>query len=454
MASAEIGMNLNTLTYYSNQYPFLDRYKTSGSWNASNSNWQGVAGPVLDANGYPTAMAAGASQMYVMLELDPASLDMPDVYVLRYKGEANITLQSAQILSSKPGEIIFKYSGGNMTPLTVWGMNPDKPLSQINIVRQDQLALFDAGEIFNPAFLEKVTPFSTVRYMDWQNTNGTDVSKWEDRISPDDASYNANGNKSGAPIEIMVALANKTHTNMWINIPTKADDDYVTKTLQYVRDHLDPGLKVQIEYSNEVWNWQFTQSHYALSMGDQLFGKDSNNDGVIDSNNPAEHVPDGWTQYYGYRSAQIALIAKAVFADDPARARTVISSQTAWTGLETGVLKGVQRVGNVASLFDDYAITNYFDLGTGDEATLLKWARGGEDGLTAGFAAIMQNISNFKTTLAYQANVAKAWGLDLVSYEAGVHTTSWQFPSSSQPEIQAFLEKLGKDPRMATAYQQ
>lgn len=454
MSAAEIGMNLNELSYYGNQFPFLDRFKTSSNWVARDSKYAPVNGPKLDANGYPTALAAGAMNMYTMLELDPAALDMSDVYVMRYTGDASFTFLYSKIISQKPGEIVFKYSGTGQEQLTNWWVDPANPITSINIVRQDQLALFDSGEIFNPAFLEKVEPFSTLRYMDWSNTNNSNVVNWSDRTTATSASYSANGNTSSAPIEIQVALANKSRTDMWINIPTQASDDYVAKTLAYVHDHLDAGLKVQIEYSNEVWNWQFSQSHYALSMGDQLFGKDANGDGVIDSNNPAEHVNDGWVQFYGYRSAQIAAIAKSVFKDDPTRARTVLATQTGYRGLEPSIFAGVQRVGNVSTLFDDYAITNYFNLGAVDEKTILGWARAGSDGLTAGFAAIMNDIVSLKSNVDYQAKVAAKWGLDLVSYEAGVHTTSYQYSAEAQPEIQAFLEKLGKDPRMATAYQQ
>ena len=252
----------------------------------------------------------------------------------------------------------------------------------------------------------------------------------------------------------MVALANKTNNDLWISIPAKADDDYVKKTLSYVHDNLNATLKVKVEYSNEVWNWQFTQAGYALDMGDKLFGKDVNGDGKIDSSNPAEHVGDGYQQYYGYRSAQIAAISRSIFADAPSRAQNVLATQTAWKGLENGILKGVARVGDASKLFDDYAVTAYFDLNGTSEATMLDWARSGSAGMDAAFAGFGQFIKNMKSYNDYQAAVASRLGLDLVAYEGGVHTTAYQYSSAAQPEIQAFLEKLSKDPRMATLYNQ
>jgi Ca2+-binding RTX toxin-like protein len=452
--SAAIGMNLAGVNYYSGQFPFLDRYKTSGQWVARDSKYVPIGSPTLDANGYPTAMLAGARDMYQMIELDPSSLPMNDVYVLRYTGEATFTISSSKVISQKPGEIVFQYSGGSQAQFSVYSINPDKPPSEIHIVRQDQLAAFEAGEIFNPAFVEKIEPFSTLRFMDWSNTNQSTVSSWGDRKTLDSASWSSGGDTGSVPIEVQVALANKARTNIWINIPTQADDDYVRKTLAYVHDNLDPSLKVKVEYSNEVWNWGFPQAHYALDMGNKLFGKDVNGDGKIDASNPKEHVSDGFMQFYGYRSAQIATIAKQVFADAPSRQESVLGTQTAYKGLENSIFKGVQRIGDVSKLFDSYAVTTYFDTGKATEADLLSWARGGEAGLAAGFAALKASLDNTKSLNAYQATVAAKYGLDLVAYEGGTHTTSYQYSAAAQPEIQAFLEKLNTDPRIATLYQQ
>ena len=444
-----IGMNLAGVNYYSNQFPFLDRFKTIGNWTVRDSKYTPMGAPPMDANGYPNAIPSGGAHMYAMIELDPASLPMPDVYVLRYKGEANFSISSSQIISQKPGEITFRYSGTSQAQLTINAINSANPPTSIQIVRQDQLAMFDAGEIFNPAFVEKIDPFSTLRFMDWSGTNDSKVTGWDTRRTLDSASWSGN-----VPIEVMVALANKTKNNMWLNIPAQADDDYVKKTLQYVHDNLDPSLQVKVEYSNEVWNWQFSQAHYALEMGNKLFGKDVNGDGVVDAKNPAEHVGDGYTQFYGYRSAQIATIAKAIFADAPSRQESVLSTQTAWLGLEGGILKGVARVGDVSKLFDDYAVTTYFDLDKVSEADLLSWARAGEAGLVSGIEAFKASLARVQAQSVYQAAVAKKLGLELVAYEGGVSTTSFRYSSAAQPEIQAFLEKISTDPRMADLYKQ
>ena len=199
------------------------------------------------------------------------------------------------------------------------------------------------------------------------------------------ASWAPYGTNAGVPIEVMVKLANETHNNMWINIPAEADDNYVRNELQYIKDNLDPSLKVSVEYSNEVWNFAFPQSHYALEMGDKLWGKDLNGDGVIDSsNNSPEHVSDGWLQYYGYRSAQIAAISKSVFTDTPGRINNVLATQTYNPGIDSSIITGVTKanVGAVSTLFNQLAVTTYFGGGlngttAADQATVLGWASQG-----------------------------------------------------------------------------
>src|SRR5262249_24018030 len=43
----------------------------------------------------------------------------------------------------------------------------------------------------------------------------------------------------------------------WVNMPVNATSDYNCQFATYVRDHLDPGLKVYVEYGNELWNGRY-----------------------------------------------------------------------------------------------------------------------------------------------------------------------------------------------------
>ena len=462
----QIGMNLNGDSYLSTEFPFLDRVKSASSWSLLGGNNSDIQ---LNKDGYPAFIPAG-HLVYSMVALDPVSAGTDETYVLTYTGTATFGLNGATVISSTPGKIVFKWNDAqtNLMPMNVYGLDASSPLTAIHIVRQDQESLFESGEIFNPAFTGKISQYSTLRYMDWTSTNASTVANWADRTHMSDMSWQSVGNSS-VPLEVMVALANETKTNMWLNVPTQATDDYVRQMMTYVRDHLDPSLSVNLEYSNEVWNFGFQQSGYAAQQGAKLWDKDANGDGVIDPNNPAEHDAANWVEYAGYRAAQVANVAKQVFAGHPDQLHTVLGTQTGWTGLEYYILDGVSRagLGSVSSLFDDYAIDTYFGgnlsgQNDADRATILSWAKSGDAGVTAAFAAMKDgtgltgsdSLASLVAVFAYQGSVAAKAGLKLVAYEGGVGLAAYNFAQADQPTVLAFYQKLNADPRMGDLYKQ
>lgn len=451
----EVGMNLAGVNYYGTQYPFLDRFKTSSQWVAQFSNGQQTNTIPLNANGFPTGMPAGAINMYAGIGLDPVGLDMPDVYVITYKGTATFNVMSGTILSSEPGRLVFRYTGDtNATVVSMTQVDPADPITEMHIVREDQMALYNSGEIFNPAFLDKASQWSELRYMDWGNTNNNKLVSWDQRTTVDSASWGANSQTSSVPIEIMVALANKTNTDMWINIPAEADDTYVRNTLAYVRDHLASGLSVKVEYSNEVWNWGFQQAGYAREKAAAMWGTDLNGNGQIDYNTN-EEAAGGYLLYYGYRAAQVAAIANDVFGSSVSgRLQNVISTQTTYFGQEEHVFQGVQNanLGSVDTLFDTYAVTTYFSVDGAGQSTIIGWAHAGQAGLEAAFTEMTSDLDHNLQIYLYQQAVAARNGLALVAYEGGLHVASYTFPEAEQAAVTAFFDALSKDPRMGTLY--
>ena len=438
-----VGTNLAAVNYWSTEFPFIDRMKSARQWIAQGAD----AGPVtVDANGYPTSMN-GAVNLYAMVALDPPSAGTDKNYVLTYTGTANFRIPGATIISSKPGEIVFQYNGtGSSQQIMVSGIDASNPPTNIHLVRQDQVSLFQQGELFKPAFVDKVSQLGTLRFMDWMQTNTTTIQNWSDRTTMSTSSWATTANNSGVPIEAMVALANEAHTNMWINIPTQAGDDYVRQMLTYVRDHLDPSLKVEVEYSNEVWNTNFQQSAYAQQMANKLWGVDANGNGVIDA---SEAVARGTQLYYGYRAAQIAAIGQAVFgADAGSRLENVIATQTASANVSKYVFQGVTlaNLGTASSLFSDLAVTTYFGTnmsGTNptDRATILGWANSGSAGLDAAFNELLNGgtltaggaLPSIIQQWVYQETVAKANGLNMVAYEGGIDLNAYRFSAADQP---------------------
>lgn len=466
-----IGTNLAAVNYWTTEEPFIDRFKTAGSWGAYDANGKDISSNlVLDANGY-VAGTNHAAKIAAMVNVDPHDSSPNNQYVLTYSGTASLSISNANIVSSTAGKVVFEVKsetgGFSDVMVTFKGLNDASPITNVHVVRTDQVSLFNAGEIFNPTFVDKVAQWDVVRFMDWGGTNKNNDVSWNTRTTLTDASWGGGQTTDGVPLEAMVKLANEAHVDMWYNVPTKADDAYVTNALTYIRDNLSPDLKVHVEYSNEVWNSGFAQFGYAQDRANALWGKDANANGTIDA---SEAVAHGTNIYYGYRAAQVVTIAEKVFgAEASDRVVGVLAGQGGNSGLMTYMLQGVAKAGLGAanSIFQDYAIAPYFGgqfsgpaAGTADHDTILGWARGGAAGLAAAFKELESGgqLSKDGSLVAMNASfiksqgVASNAGLNLVAYEGGINFFTSRWPAAEQAEVQAFFEKMLEDPRMSDIY--
>ena len=152
-------------------------------------------------------------------------------------------------------------------------------------------------------------------------------------------------------------------------MPHRASDGYMRRFAEYVRDHLDPRLRAHVEYSNEIWNWQFEQAAWAQAAA-MPAGAPTRRAGATGCSSPA-CAPPGWPRS-GTRSSA---------PRPPRRLVKVISTQTGWLGLEAALLEAPLWVAEdparnrpPASYFDAYGVTGYFgyELGTDPMAESVK----------------------------------------------------------------------------------
>jgi len=456
-----IGMNLSAVSYWGTEEPFIDRFHTAGVWVAKDASGHNVSSTLaLDGDGDPTRLT-GVSSLAVAVGVDPKSAAPTDQYVLTYDGTAGqVSIGNAHVISQTAGKVVFDYAGGDVKPgvvVTFSQLNAGDPIHDVHLVRADQQALFGSGEVFNPDFVAKVSQWGVVRFMDWENTNALTAMTWSGRPTLAAGSWAGSTNHQGVPLEAMVKLANEAHVDMWYNVPTKADNSYVTNALTYIRDHLDPSLKVHIEYSNEVWNAGFAANGYAQSKANALWG----NGGT---------VAHGANIYYGYRSAQIADLAHHVFTGTHAgQAVDVLAGQASWSGTVPYMLDGVAKagLGTAAGLFKDYAIAPYFggELGhagskAADKMIVLQWANSGSAGVDAAFHELQYGGSlstNLSLAAAHNwftsaAAAAQSAGLKLVAYEGGASLITSEYSAADRATVQDFFGKLMNDPRMGDLY--
>ena len=461
-ARSTLGMGLAGLSDWSTEQPFIDLIKTARSWTGHvRGQWGGWEhaqlheGGYLDENGWPKSIPPEleAVELLILTAQPVEAVSLRGRYRLSYTGKGEIALRyNAKNVQFAPGEIWFNYEpdGEGLVGVAITRTDPADPIRDISVVREDHIARFDAGEVFNPDWLALIDGVSLVRFMDWMATNNSTLEHWADRPQPDDYTYTWRG----APAEIMIDLANRLKADPWFTIPHLADEEFNRNFARLVHERLEPARRAHVEYSNEVWNWQFMQAQWAHAEGQARWG---------------ESVEDAWVQFYGMRAAQMARIWREEYGDAAAnQLKLVLATHTGWTGLEASILDAPKWVAEdpennrpPVEYFDAYGVTGYFDGTLGRDDTppvVLDWLSksradaemsGRAEGL--GGAALETYVAEHRFDSAvelaekqlldgsvtgrvegslkelkevlfpYHAKVAQDRGLELIMYEGGTH---------------------------------
>jgi hypothetical protein len=471
-----VGIGLAGISDWSTQNPFLDAFKTSRAWIPqceggelgclASGQWDTGESKLidLDANGWvkslpPASAPPKFTRVATLLFRDIAGRYPLGRYLVLYDGEGKIEYKFVKqdLAASKPGRHVIIPDGSNSgIGIVISQTDPQRNgnyIRNIRVIPAAYEANYRAGEIFHPNFVTRLIPFKTLRMMDWMATNNSEQQTWQGRPRVAQASYAYQG---GVPVEIMVALANKLQASPWFTLPHKANDDYVRNFATYVRDHLDPKLKVYVEYSNEVWNGMFQQQRWAEIQGKARWGA---------------KTEAAFMKWYGFRAAQVSQIWKQVFgAQANARVLSVFATQTAWHGLETAGLNIQVTPGQPASkFFDVYAIAPYVgsDLGSPQNQAKIKSWLGDPDGgyvrlfrqmrmgdlLRSNPKDLGRSLSQLILDMRYHKQVAQKMGYALTAYEGGQHLVGHLGVENDQALTDFFIG-ANRHPRMYEIYQE
>ncbi|WP_108484038.1 hypothetical protein [Oceaniglobus ichthyenteri] len=458
-AASGVAVNLAPLTDWGVQLPFLDLMKTARPWIGHRpGQWGGVevgelrAAGMLDDNGWPLEKPGTLSSIgtLILTDLPENAAGAAGRYVLRFAGRGIVEV-AGRATNVRYGEnrVTFDYTPGpGPVDIRIQRTDPADPVRDITVVREDRIAAFDQGARFNPDWITLMDGFAVLRFMDWMATNNSSQSRWENRPKPGDYTFAENG----IALEYMIALANALGVDPWFTLPHMADDTYVRRFAETVRDGLAKDRRAYVEYSNEVWNWQFDQTKWADAQARERWD-----------------ARDAGAQFYGMRAAEIALIWSDVMPRD--RLVNVISTQTGWVGLEDSILAAPLAVAEghapPAQAFDAYAVTGYFGgiLGTEQRAELVRgWLTQGHDHATALAAQELRDGSitgDDTDTLAdllgrvlpYHKGVADTHNLRMIMYEGGTHLTGIG-PIADDAELTAFFTHFNYTPEMGALYTQ
>lgn len=361
-----MAMNLSRVNDWSTQQPFIDVMKTARRWIGHKpGQWGGVEyvelerRGLLDQNGWPTEIPNDLSSIgtLVLTDLPEDAAVYAGRYVLRFVGNGIVEVAGAvKNVRYGSNQVTFDFAPGGAVLLKIQRTDPGSTgnyVRNISIVKQENTEAWQAGALFNPDWLQHMEGFEAIRFMNWMKTNDSTQKNWQDRPHVSDFSYSWRG----VPVEVMIALANRLDAAPWFNMPHLADDAYCRAFALMVADLLDEDHKVYVEYSNEMWNFQFDQTKWAEAQARARWGSEYR-----------------FHQFYGMRAAQVAQVWAQVFASDRDRLITVISTQTGRLGLEKDILEAPlwvaedpQRNAPPHKYFDAYAVTGYFGYALGTE---------------------------------------------------------------------------------------
>ena len=468
LSDPTVAYGLNGLNDWATSMPFLDIMKSSRGFVGHNDKWGAltnsdlVDGGYLDENGWPTEIpseldAIGTIWAWSNTKTQEGVLDSrAGTYVLEYEGEGDFRIGGdLEIISHVGNKITFEASGSTMF-LNITETDPNgtgNHLRNITIVKEENMDLYDAGAIFNPDWLEIIQDSRQLRFMDWMETNNSDLSEWSERGMLDDQSW-ASGQP---PIEVMVELANQTGTDPWFTMPHLATEEYMREFATYVRDNLDEGLTATVEYTNEGWNWAFQQTQQLLAMAKEEFG---------------EELGRNVNSYYGYKATEMALIWKDVFGDEAEdRLVTALGVQTGneWTlpsilNAQTWKSADPDNYQRPADVFDVVAATSYFG------SSILS-SEANRDALAAAIADPDVDAAAWLTEklrdpeyggsvprkieqLQSLKEIISEDDLKLVLYEGGQHVHHFFAIDSSAADFETFLTDYVRSQDMADLYQE
>ncbi len=510
-ADFRLGYNLDYPGDWTNNPPFIDNFKNargfSGACSEDDPDCHPTAHLDLDAEGwvkslrYRDAAERAYDHIEVIISTSEDRSDIGKPFIVSWQGPGEIEVFGAPDATREPGRPRIGFSlpkGILVLRLKSVADAGGGYLKHIRVFRSDQEAALLAGEVFNPELIGFLQPFTSLRFMDWMQSNSPGrcsggskdgeacyavsheacsdggrcvmPGKWSERPTLDQAIWYSAGQfldnaepgrgpkVGGYPVEVMVALANRAKASPHFNMPAHFEDEYVSKFAEYVKAELSPELPVSVEYSNEVWNWSFPQARYAKERGARLWP----NDGTA------------WVQYMAARTHEMCRLFHAAFADQKPRLECLISPQTGWRELSRLVLDCPEWVSlhpedeSCVKYVDAINITGYFAgcLPTHPEV-IRGWLRdvGRDAALTRGFQQLehggviegcegeaVDHLDHTIETYRHFMQLAARRGLGLQVYESGTHFDYSAPEGSEQDEVKQFLVAMTQDPRMYDLY--
>lgn len=337
------------------QFIFQDKY-----WNTKQADEAGYIDPIT---GDPKRIPSGLLELQGPLMLFNIK-NFPEWYagdwVLTWEGsgDAYFYRPEVKIKSNEKNRIVFTLPSKGTDQFRARFRNVRSPIHNLKLYRLRHEEQMKSGGIWNPDFLSYVKQYDIVRTMVLQSTNTTTARHWDDIALPSDPHFLYRGpvisereispfGRYGVPYEHLFSLADKTDTELWLNIPVQigsnmpysdagdnfekilqnattnarsivaspAWDEFADEfTKRLVASNYPKDKPLYIELGNEIWNygWPFAiNSKYT--------------EGIAKGYDPNQNLRYG----YGILSARMIVAFEEALTDTGYTPIYVIGSQTA-----------------------------------------------------------------------------------------------------------------------------
>jgi hypothetical protein len=305
---------------------------------------------------------------------------------------------------------------------------------------------------WNPQFLQEISIYRSLRFMDWDRTNGSERERWSQRP------LRNNPRQNPVAYEWMIDLCNRMNADMWVTVPhrtishslgdqpadyalrlavlvktgvdfrevdlhpligklaTMTPDDLVSAGGVKTCEPLKANLKLYLEYSNETWNGGFKQTQYCADEG-LLAGLDTNR----------------WTaafRYHAWAAIRLFRAGELVFGLQSNRLVKVLATQSVNPWIAGQHLKVLQD-----------SKWNPWGIKASAIATAPYFGHKVDGAALDAMNQLRESIHKTAADCAKHREIAHNAGLKLIAYEGGQHITK-------------NAKLINRDPGMYTLYQE
>lgn len=444
-----IGMNLDYHKDWNTQLLFVDFMTYARPWmtrNADNSgSWN---------SGYSDLIPLRSDDLYpIEVPFTVGVIPFQIVHTVLRAGDDDYPTGSYTLIFSGQGKVRLKgdVSGTYDTPdinipiqidqttdtgifLEIIESDPADPVCNIRFIMPGYLSTFES-QPYHPRALSLLDPFDVIRFMKPLRIGETTVEAWSERTQ---VNHYSQAICSGIAYEHVARLCNILETDLWLNVPHRADDAYVRHLAQLLLTELDAVRKIYIEYSNEVWSKLNIQNEWCKQKG-------------IEQGLATDHVL-AQRKYYTKRCLEIFDIFEDVFGSGQ-RLVKVIAGQRGNIQVGETCLQSLAdpQINPKSITVDAYSVGCYVggkiadnvgDQGLMDVITVEAILDSLEANLNDAYIARLQSHSD----------LADQYGLQFLTYEGGQHLKPTKQAYLSNRPFTMKLNDANRHERMRTFY--